>query len=625
MATCTQPLQPGTRLNRNKYSVERLIGRGGFSWVYLARDPQSAPYAIKQCDDTAPGSVMQFGQEIAVQRMLEHPSFAQVYEDFVQRLPWAADPADPEFTFVAMEYVDGKSLGERLDERMQANKGPFAESDAIGWIEQLLLALEYAHNKHIIHRDIKPANIMLLKDERTIKLLDVGIAKIGGAGSLTQKGALAFSPGFSPVEQYTQSGQTDTYSDVYAVGATLYALLTGKTPEDSVAISNNPALLQPPSTIARGISPRVEQTILRAMQTRVNDRYPTARAMLEALMGKNGAPVVVAPTGAAIPGPNLRVCPDCGFVLKPASRHCPQCGAALSSPLLSADAQASVSPQLLDFGEQRYGTGPAPLQLLFVRNSGGGMLQVQVLSQVPWAEVSPQSFALAGQQALSVSVVLQVQRLSGAGLQRGELMVKTGIGSPIVVPMSVSLRTGVTLDGKVLHTGAELVDWCDRNWAAAARLLRTGELERIVRFLSPSARRAQWDARVADLHSHASSPQPDNVALEGALRALGASAPGFTHNWSEVESELGLGLRPRWGATSGRSAATLSVRLRVDNQGPRGYLIGRVTPLVNWISVPQPEFECAPRQHCEIELVADRRGRGSMRGFAPRLLSITVE
>ncbi len=310
--TTPQPLPPGATLARGKYTIDRLLGQGGFGYVYLAHARQGQQYAIKQCTELTSEALMQFGHEIAVQKMLSSATFAAIHAEFTEKLPWANQPHDPDYSFVAMEYVPGKSLEDHLTERLQQNKGPFAEADVVHWMTQLLMALDHAHGKGIIHRDIKPANIMLLPDGKTIKVIDVGIAKIGGAGTFTQRGALGVSPGYSPPEQYARAGKTDAFSDVYAVGATMYHLLTGQLPLDAPArLSGQP--LPRPRQLNSPITMLVEAVILKALELNVANRYQTPSEMLAALQGRA--------TPAA-----MRVCPHCQGAMKAAAQFCPHCG-----------------------------------------------------------------------------------------------------------------------------------------------------------------------------------------------------------------------------------------------------------------------------------------------------------
>ncbi len=326
------PLSPGATLMRGQYTIERLLGGGGFGYVYLARDRQGQQVAIKQCTELDAEAVMQFGHELAVLKMLAPNStyFPKVQAEFTEALPGAL-PNSPKYSFAVMEFVAGQTLEDALDERLNRRQGPFSEAEATAWIMQLLEALEHAHQRNIIHRDVKPANIMLLPDGKHIKIIDVGIAKIGGAGSMTQRGAAAASPGFAPPEQYAQAGQTDRVSDIYAAGATLYALLTGVAPVEAPARMSGGQTLTPPRQFNPALSASVEAVILRAMEMNVAQRYQSAGDMLAALQGKA--------VTASIP------CPKCSAANQPTARFCLKCGASLQAPTLTL---AGMTVQRLD-------------------------------------------------------------------------------------------------------------------------------------------------------------------------------------------------------------------------------------------------------------------------------------
>lgn len=279
-----QPLPPGTTLSRGRYTVEQVLGQGGFGYVYLASDRQGLTYAVKQCIDLSSEGLMQFGHEGAVQKIVNDATFVRVYAQFVEKAALVGGQAMPESLFTVMEYVPGASLEQLLDERLQRGQGPFAEPQAVPWIVQVLGALHHAHAVGVIHRDIKPSNILLLPDGRSVKIIDFGIAKIGGSGTQTLQGARGVSPGYSPPEQYAQSGQTDAFSDIYAVGATLYHLLTGCAPVDAPVRQSGQALV-PPRRHNPAISALVEDVILQAMQLDVSHRFQSALEMQAALQG----------------------------------------------------------------------------------------------------------------------------------------------------------------------------------------------------------------------------------------------------------------------------------------------------------------------------------------------------
>lgn len=326
------PLSPGATLMRRQYTIERRLGGGGFGYVYLARDRQGQQVAIKQCTELDADAVMQFGHELAVLKMLAPNStyFPKVQAEFTEALP-GASPNSPKYSFAVMEFVPGQTLEGLLEERLNQGQGPFSEAEATAWIVQLLEALEHAHRLNIIHRDVKPGNIMLLPDGKHIKIIDVGIAKIGGAGVRTQRGAVAVSPGFSPPEQYAQAGQTDRASDIYAAGATLYTLLTGVFPTEAPARMSSGQMLTPPRQFNPAISAHVEAVILRAMEINVAQRYQSAGDMLTALQGKAVA--------ASIP------CPNCGMANQTTARFCLKCGAPLQTATLTL---AGMSVQRLN-------------------------------------------------------------------------------------------------------------------------------------------------------------------------------------------------------------------------------------------------------------------------------------
>lgn len=253
------------QLLQGRYRILRLLGRGGMGAVYLAEDVRlpGRQVAVKENFDPSPGGRGQFEREAIMLARLKHPSLPQVTDHFV--LPSGEQ-------YLVMEYVAGESLDEIL-----ARRGILPEAEVLGWVDQVTDALEYMHtwvdpvtgqSTPVIHRDIKPANIKLTQQGKIV-LVDFGIAKYQ-TGSGTMTGARAASPGFSPVEQYV--GGTDERSDIYALGATLYTLLTSQVPLESPAIAAGMGLM-PPRSLNPTVSLRVEQAILHAMQLQAADRY----------------------------------------------------------------------------------------------------------------------------------------------------------------------------------------------------------------------------------------------------------------------------------------------------------------------------------------------------------------
>ena len=287
-------LNVGTTLN-NRYRIVKLVGQGGFGAVYRAWDVNlKVPVALKENADTGPDAQRQFEREAHLLANLRHANLPRVSDHFV--LPGQGQ-------YLVMDFVEGKSLSDLLAER----GGPLGEAEALPWIRQVADALEYLHTRTppVIHRDIKPDNIIIGPDGRAM-LVDFGISKEFAPGKGTTVGARAITPGYSPPEQYSAAG-TDTRSDVYALGATLYTLLTGKEPPESVVLIGG-ALLPAPSALNPAISPAVESAILAAMNPDIGRRLSSAAALRQALDAPPGAlrrdpasTAVVLPTSMAAP------------------------------------------------------------------------------------------------------------------------------------------------------------------------------------------------------------------------------------------------------------------------------------------------------------------------------------
>lgn len=179
--------------------------------------------------------------------------------------------------YLVMDFVTGKDLATLMGEQ-----GALPEAHLRVWIDQVCDALEYLHSQQppVIHRDIKPDNIKVDTHGKAM-LVDFGIAKAYDPNRRTTRGAQAYSPGFSPPEQYGASG-TDARADVYALGATLYALLTCYAPPESLDLTLGQTLT-PPRALNPAISPAVEAVILRAMRPQPAERFQSVGEMRLAL------------------------------------------------------------------------------------------------------------------------------------------------------------------------------------------------------------------------------------------------------------------------------------------------------------------------------------------------------
>ncbi len=266
------PLSTGQILN-NRYRVVRMLGQGGFGAVYRAWDINlERPCAIKENLDASPEAQAQFGREARILANLIHPNLARVIDYFF--LPSQGQ-------YFVMDYVEGEDMAQMLD-----RLGPLPENQALPWIAQVCDAVSYLHSQNppIIHRDIKPANIKITPEGRAV-LVDFGIAKIYDAKLRTTVGARAVTPGFSPPEQYGQ-GNTDHRTDIYALGATLYTVLTGQTPPDSVdLLAGNVMGPAPAHIINRQVSASIGSALEKAMQLNRTSRFGTMTEFKSALSG----------------------------------------------------------------------------------------------------------------------------------------------------------------------------------------------------------------------------------------------------------------------------------------------------------------------------------------------------
>jgi serine/threonine protein kinase len=269
----TNILEPGSRL-RERYRIVGLIGSGGMGTVYLADDIrlEGRQCAVKEIQlqpaltDSVIVSVRnQFKKEASVLARLDHPGLPKVSDFF------SIDERD----YLVMDFVPGKNLLEIANEARRKNR-LLDELTVLDWMNQLCDTLSYLHSRQpvVLHRDIKPANIKLTPENR-IKLVDFGLVKpldpndpstftgLQGAGSLP----------YAPLEQYVDYlGHTDARSDLYALGATMYHLVTGDVPASAQERFIVPESLPPPQQKNPALSPQIGHAILKAMAPHPKDR-----------------------------------------------------------------------------------------------------------------------------------------------------------------------------------------------------------------------------------------------------------------------------------------------------------------------------------------------------------------
>jgi serine/threonine protein kinase/Tol biopolymer transport system component len=300
----TSELKSGIVL-QNRYRVEQELGRGGFGAVYRAWDVNlKKPCAVKENLDTSPEAQRQFEREAIVLANLSHPNLPRVTDHFV---------IEGQGHYLVMDFVEGEDLESHIERR---GKAPVQQ--ALMWITQVADALTYLHSRKppVVHRDIKPANIRITPEGRAM-LVDFGLVKIYNPNMQTTLGARAVTPGYAPPEQYGK-GTTDPRTDIYALGATLYKLVTGQDPLESVRRMVGKHMT-PANQYDPSIPAFVNQVIERAMMLEPNQRYQSAAEFKEAL--KEPAPRVDA-TMMVAPVPETQIRPAAPAP-SPVSVHAP--------------------------------------------------------------------------------------------------------------------------------------------------------------------------------------------------------------------------------------------------------------------------------------------------------------
>ncbi len=265
--------KPNQTLDDGRFIIEKVLGGGGFGVTYSAKEISTGKLvAIKtlnpfqQSKDDFQKRQVKFVNEAVRLAKCSHPHIVQIYGVIQEEELWG----------MVMEYIDGEDLAVYLDEH-----GVLSEPEALRYIDQVGQALEYVHQQKLLHRDVKPSNIVLRRGTQEAVLINFGLAReytLGKTGSMTNDK----THGYAPPEQYDRQGQFGEYTDVYALAATLYNLLTNQ-PVLPAIFRQTGIPLKPPQEFNSQISDRLNQVIIKGMELEINQRPQTVGEFRELL------------------------------------------------------------------------------------------------------------------------------------------------------------------------------------------------------------------------------------------------------------------------------------------------------------------------------------------------------
>ncbi len=263
-------LAEGEKLH-NRYRIIHHLAAGGMAKVYEALDERSGiPVAIKEKIVTANELPRrrEFLREAKLLAQFSHPALPRAIDYFIEN--------DREF--IVMQFIGSHDLSQIISHQTH----PFPREQVIAWADQLLDALIYLHTRQVLHRDIKPQNVRIT-DSGQIALVDFGLAEYTAQPSP----GFGYTPRYAPLEQIQGQPESER-SDIYALGATLYHLLTGVQPADALTraaapTESKPDPLRPADEIQPVVGPELSRVLQKAMALNASDRYESASEFREAL------------------------------------------------------------------------------------------------------------------------------------------------------------------------------------------------------------------------------------------------------------------------------------------------------------------------------------------------------
>lgn len=278
------------------------MGQGGFGITYRVRDENGRQFALKTLNDKAiaePNFAKLhedfMNEALRLAQFKNHPHIVKIYKLLQENLTrnnfgnriffFGSQPASIPLCCILMEYIEGTNLEELVERR-----GAIPEAEALRYIQQIGNALTAIHLEGLLHRDVKPSNIVLRASNSEAVLIDFGIAR-EFTGDRTLRHTEFVTPGFAPIEQYDPDARRGEYTDVYALAATLYYLVTGTMPTTaSSRLMNTP--LKPVKQIVPSLSDNLHDAIVWGMELLPEKRPQTVQSWLKFFS-----------TSAAIPQP----------------------------------------------------------------------------------------------------------------------------------------------------------------------------------------------------------------------------------------------------------------------------------------------------------------------------------
>ncbi len=288
-ATC---LKPFTVL-QNKYMIGRVIGIGGFGITYIGWDLNLQTYiAIKEY---FPGSLASRDTSTTVTQVLPNESSKDVYEKGLKRYVEEAQNLSKFYQlqgivsvkdffyenatgYIVMEYINGINLKEYLNNA----GGKLPEQTVLALMKPVFESLHTMHNSGLVHRDISPDNIMVDKDNK-IKLIDFGSAR-GQSAETDKTYTVILKHGYAPAEQYYAKGNQGPWTDIYSLCATMYKMLTGQVPPNSVERMEQDEYVDP-SAMGVAVSQKTEAVLRKGLAVKTSDRYQNIGQLLSDLYG----------------------------------------------------------------------------------------------------------------------------------------------------------------------------------------------------------------------------------------------------------------------------------------------------------------------------------------------------